>query len=151
MSNITLERLPGSPGCFICDNNGSNPRSLHLKLMWNPDAEQVEVAFQPDATWCGYDNVVHGGLVASVMDEAMAWAIKRKSGQWAFTADFQVRYKKPVAPGQSYLVKAGCGELGGRKIEAEAEVLNQDGKVIAQAKGVFLPSGGQARPRVTEG
>ncbi|MDL2260569.1 PaaI family thioesterase, partial [Deltaproteobacteria bacterium OttesenSCG-928-K17] len=107
MTDLSLERLPGSPGCFICDNNNSNPRSLRLKLMWDDAAQKVRLDINPDATWCGYDNVVHGGLVASVMDEAMAWAIKRQSGHWAFTADFQVRYKKPVEPGRSYTVTAG--------------------------------------------
>lgn len=151
MSESGLERLPGSPGCFICDNNNSNPRALRLKLMWDAGSQTVLVDLQPDETWCGYAQVVHGGLIASVLDEAMAWAVKRQMGEWAFTADFQVRYKKPVAPGRDYHVKARVSEPEGRLINATAELVDGEGRITAQAKAVFLPSAGQARPRsVTE-
>lgn len=142
-----LETLPGSPGCFICDNNGSNPRSLRLKIMWDEAGRQVRIAFQPDQSWCGYSEVVHGGLVASVMDEAMAWAVKQALGQWAFTADFHLRYKKPLAPGQHYEVRAEAEEGNSRKITARARVLDCDGRVTAQAEAIFLPGGRLARPR----
>lgn len=147
MNNSQLERLPGSPGCFICDNNDSNPRALRLKLMWEEQSQTVTIDLTPDDTWCGYSNIVHGGLIASVLDEAMAWAIKRKTGEWAFTADFQVRYKKPVEPGCSYQVKARVDEAGGRLINAKAELVDHNGKLTAQAKAVFLPSSGKANPR----
>jgi len=142
-----LERLPGSPGCFICDNDHSNPRALRLKIMWDEEEEAVKIPFTPDATWCGYQSVVHGGLIAAVMDEAMAWVIKKKSGEWAFTADYHLRYKKPVEPGLDYLVTARAEDLGGRKITAKAQVLDPDGRVTALAEAVFLPSAGMARPR----
>lgn len=151
IGQISLERLPGSPGCFVCDNNGSNPRSLRLKIMWDEAGREVRIAFRPDQSWCGYSEVVHGGLVAAVMDEAMAWAVKRSLGQWAFTADFHLRYKKPLAPGQDYEVRAGVEEGGGRKITARARVLDGAGRISALAEAVFLPANGQARPRTTEG
>jgi len=147
IGEIFLERLPGSPGCFICDNNGSNPRSLRLKIMWDEAGREVRIAFRPDQTWCGYSEVVHGGLVASVLDEAMAWAVKQARGQWAFTADFHLRYKKPLAPGQDYEVRAEAPEGGGRKITTRARVLDGEGQVLARAEAIFLPAGGLARPR----
>lgn len=145
-----MEKLPGSPGCFICDNNNSNPRALHLELMWDEATQTVHIALNPDETWCGYSEVVHGGLVAAVLDEAMAWAIKKKNGEWAFTADFRLRYKKPVSPGRHYRVVASCGELGGRKIEATAKLLADDDQVLALAEAVFLPVNGRAKPRGSE-
>lgn len=147
MSELNLERLPGSPGCFICDNNNSNPRALHLQLMWDDSSQTVLVDLKPDETWCGYAHVVHGGLIASILDEAMAWAVKRQKGEWAFTADFQVRYKKPVEPGRDYQAKARVSQPEGKLIFATAELIDVKGEITAQAKAVFLPSGGQARPR----
>ena len=147
MSEAILTRLPGSPGCFICDNNGSNPRALHLALMWDEAAETVRIDFQPEASWCGYAEVVHGGLVSAVMDEAMAWAFKQKFGDWGFTADFQVRFKKPVRPGRSYCALARVTEARGRKITLTARVLDADDGLCAQATGIFMPAGGLASPR----
>lgn len=146
MNNSQLERLSGSPGCFICDNDNSNPRALRLKLMWEEQSQTVSIDLIPDETWCGYSNIVHGGLIASVLDEAMAWAIKRKTGEWAFTADFQVRYKRPVKPGCAYQVKAQADAAGGRLINAKAELIDNNGKLTALAKAVFLPASGKAKP-----
>jgi uncharacterized protein (TIGR00369 family) len=141
MMEETLERLPGSPGCFICDSDESNPRALRLKIMWDDKAQVVKIPFCPDRGWCGYSDIVHGGLVAAVLDEAMAWAVKRQSGQWAFTADFHLRYKKPVEPGRHYTVVAGVGELGGRKITAQARMLDQNERPVALAEAIFMPKG----------
>ena len=144
----TLERLPGSPGCFICDNDHSNPRALRLKIMWDEEARAVKIPFTPDATWCGYESVVHGGLIAAIMDEAMAWVIKKRGGEWAFTADYHLRYKRPLEPGRDYVVTARAGDdLSGRKISAQAQTQDSDGRTVASAEAVFLPAAGKARPR----
>lgn len=142
-----LTSLPGSPGCFICDNNNSNARALKLPISWDESSQSVRIAFEPDQTWCGYESVVHGGLIAAVLDEAMAWAVKQKSGAWAFTADFHLRYKKALAPFKKYVAVGRTAEAAGRTIEAAAEILDEDGRVAAKASAVFLPSR-QANPRI---
>lgn len=139
--------LPGSPGCFICDNNGSNPRALRLRLFWNEESRSVHIPCEPDDTWCGFDKVVHGGLVATVLDEAMAWAVKMSVGEWAFTADCNIRYKKAVEPGKAYRATAEVTENAGRKILAQAAFYDENGAALALAKAVFLPSKGKAKPR----
>lgn len=141
-----LIQLSGSPGCFICDNNNSNTRALGLKIMWDNDNKTVHIPFVPDPTWCGYSNVVHGGLVASVLDEAMAWAVEQVSGDWAFTVDFHLRYKKAVEPGKNYVAIASVKELG-RKITVQAELFDADGKIVAVASAIFLPARGKAKPQ----
>lgn len=145
-----LLQLPGSPGCFICDNNGSNHRALQLKLLWNEKSGTVSVPCEPDETWCGFNQVVHGGLVATVLDEALGWAVKMHTGDWAFTADLQIRYKKAVTPGRKYVVEARVTEDRGRKINGEAAFLDDQGLVLAEAVAVFLPAKGRARPRSAE-
>ncbi len=141
-----LKKLPGSPGCFVCDNNGANDRALKLDIMWDEQNQSVRVPFEPDHTWCGYNNVVHGGLIAAVMDEGMAWAVKEKSGSWALTVDFHLRYRKPLEPFKKYVVVANTDGGGGRKIMAAAEILNEAGESMARAEAIFLP-GREAQPR----
>lgn len=145
-----LIRLEGSPGCFICDNNGSNPRALGLKLYWDEVKQEVEIPFEPDQTWCGFEDVVHGGLAASVMDEGMAWVVKMATGSWAFTADYRICYKKTVLPGQKYLVRAKVSENKGRTIIAQSLLLDADGKTVAQSEATLIPAKGQARTRTAE-
>lgn len=145
-----LTPLPGSPGCFICDNNGSNPRALALRLQYDEETRTVRIPCRPDETWCGYSNVIHGGLVATVMDEAMAWAVKLHSGEWAFTADYRVRYKKAVEPGQEYTATATVVEDAGRTLTAEACFLDSRGQLMAKASATFLPAKGKAQTRAVE-
>ncbi len=145
--NQALQRLPGSPGCFICDNNSTNPRALRLTLLWDEAAETVRIPCEPDATWCGFEDVVHGGLIASVLDEAMAWAVKQTVGDWAFTADYRLRFKRAVAPGHAYEARGKIVQDAGRKIEAEAQFVDGDGTVLAQASAIFIPAKGRAKAR----
>lgn len=145
--NDTPLQLPGSPGCVICDNNGSNPRSLGLRILWDEHDKTILIPCAPDETWCGYSSIVHGGIIASVLDEAMAWAVKQVSGDWAFTADCSLRFKKAVQPGREYLAVASVENVAARKITAGARFLDADGSVAVQASAVFLPSKGRALPR----
>ena len=147
MSASVLTKLPGSPGCFICDNNDSNGRSLKLQLLWDDRTKTVCIPCEPDATWCGFDNVVHGGLIATVLDEAMAWAIKASTGEWSFTAEYRIRYKKPVVPGKAYMATANVTDSSRHKIDVQAQFLDAEGAVLAEATGTFLPAKGQARTR----
>lgn len=147
MNNDDLCRLSGSPGCVVCDNNGSNPRSLGLPILWNEAERAIHIPCTPDETWCGYSKIVHGGLVATVLDEAMAWVVKQVSGDWAFTADFKLRLKKAVEPGREYTAVATVAMLDSRLIQAEARFVDDEGGVAAMASARFMPAKGRALPR----
>ena len=147
MSTPDLIRLPGSPGCVVCDNNGSNRRSLGLRIFWDEAAKSVRIPCEPDESWCGYSSIVHGGVVATVLDEAMAWAVKQVSGDWAFTADCRLRFKRPIRTGVRYEAVAAVEELDRRRISASARFVDAEGVVSVEATAVFLPSRGRATPR----
>lgn len=142
-----LERLSGSPGCVICDNDGSNPRSLKLAIFWDEKERSVRIPCVPDESWCGYSAIVHGGVVASVLDEAMAWVVRQESGDWAFTADCHLRFKRPVQPGKRYEAVAAVEQLASRKITVQARFLDENGNAVVEAQAIFLPAKGRALPR----
>lgn len=137
-----MERLPGSPGCFVCDNDGSNPRSLHLHLMWDDEKGEVHIPFAPDETWCGYSGLVHGGILASVFDDAMAWAVRQVGGDWGVTADFHIRYRRPVTAGGEYTVRGRVESRRGRKAKTTAEIVDAEGNVLAEADALFVGGSG---------
>ena len=141
-----MERLPGSPGCFVCDNDGSNPRSLRLPLAWDPDSREVNIPFRADETWCGYSGLVHGGILASIFDDAMAWATHQAIGGWGVTADFHIRYRKPVLAGKAYTVKGRVESRRGRKVRTTAQILDDEGTVFAEADALFVGKA-EAGPR----
>src|SRR3954452_18766193 len=64
--------LPHTPGCLVCGRE--NPHGLHLSLHVDPAAGVIAVTFTPRPEHIGFVGIVHGGVVATVLDEAMVWA-----------------------------------------------------------------------------
>jgi acyl-coenzyme A thioesterase PaaI-like protein len=81
--------------------------------------------------------VVHGGIISSVLDEAMAWATAH-SGVWAVTREMCVRFRQPLKVGELTSVVARVSGMRGRFVTAEAELrLDRDRSLIATASATF--------------
>lgn len=128
------EARPGARNCFVC--GPENPVGLRLTFRLE-DGECVS-EFTPDENHVGYPGVVHGGMIYSAMDDAMAnWLYLR--GARAYTARCEVRYHEPAAVGQALRL---AGRQTGRnrkvaKMEATA-VRTADGRTVATAAAVFV-------------
>ena len=133
-----MEKLPRSKGCFVCGNSDDNPRSLGLTIFWNDEEQRTEILILPDNTWCGYEGVVHGGIIASVFDDAMAWAIRKESGSWAVTGEMSIRYLRPVLADARYVVEGRVEKMSGRRIAATALMKDEKGKKVAEANALFI-------------
>lgn len=131
-----MRELPHTHSCFVCGE--SNP--LGMKLRFETDGRIVQTRFHPRPEHIGFKNVVHGGLIATVLDEIMVWACAVQTGQFAFCAELNLRYLNPLPPGEDVVV---TGELmanrGDRIFEAQAAVKNLRGQALARAKWKYLP------------
>ncbi len=120
--------------CFGCGDE--NPIGLHLQF--SPTADGVAAAFVPEPAHQGFDNVIHGGIISAVVDEAMAWATTR-AGVWAVTAEIAVRFRNPLAVGEPATVTARVTENRGRVVSTTAELTrDSDGTTIATATATFV-------------
>ncbi len=135
---MALEKLEGSRGCFVCDKTGVNPRSLGVTLFWDEESDTTVIPFTPDDSWCGYEGIVHGGILTAICDDVMAWSARKASGEWSVTASISVRFLRPVGSGKSYTATGRASAVEGRKIRTEARITNEEGKVCADAKAVFV-------------
>lgn len=134
-----MEKLEGSRGCFVCgDPVTENKRSLGLEIYWDESNEETVIEIDPDSTWCGYENIVHGGIIAAISDDAMAWAVKKKHGQWAVTARMGLVYRKPLKTGQRYSVKGSVLKTRGRKITTSCRIEDTKGKVYTESEALFI-------------
>ena len=84
--------LPTSSGCFVCGEE--NPAGLRTRFYVENGA--VQASLMPAEHHCGYRNVVHGGVVAAILDECMGWAAARASARMCVTAELNVRYVRNV-------------------------------------------------------
>jgi uncharacterized protein (TIGR00369 family) len=120
--------------CFACGTD--NARGLHLQFRLQEDVGMV-AEWTPDSDLEGYQGIVHGGIVSTVLDEAMAKIVAAKEGK-ALTAEMRVRFRRQVASGQMVHIRGWIDSHTKRTINTEAELTANDGTELAHAWGVFL-------------
>ncbi len=118
--------------CFGCGKG--NPWGL--KLDFYREGEFSVADFYPHTYYQGFPDVIHGGILATAMDEAMAKALFHE-GIPAFTVKLEVRFSGKAAPGEHLRVKARLLENKRNIFILEAFIEGVDGKKKAMAKGVF--------------
>ena len=99
-----MKVLPHTRSCFVCGE--SNPSGL--KLRFETDGRIVQTRFVPRAEHIGFKQTVHGGLIATLLDEIMVWACAVQTRRFAFCAELNVRFLNPVRPNEEVLA---LGEL----------------------------------------
>ncbi|MGA2193397.1 MAG: PaaI family thioesterase [Nitrospirota bacterium] len=121
--------------CFVCGKDNA----LGLKLSFEIDekARSISTSFVPQKAHQGYKDVVHGGIISTVLDEAMT-KLAYSLGENAVTARLTVRFKKPLMVGEKVKITGRLTKESGRAIEAEAKAVKDDGTVIAEAEGLLM-------------
>jgi len=127
--------LPNSKTCFVCGEE--NLAGLRLRFYVEGDA--VKAVFSPMPHHCGFANVVHGGIVAALLDETMGWAANRAMTRMTMTGELTVRYMKPVPGDRESIASAEIVKLGKRMVYVTASVGDGNGATYARAEGRFLP------------
>jgi uncharacterized protein (TIGR00369 family) len=120
--------------CFGC--GVANPVGLHLEFFRAEDGSVVSLPTVPD-TYEGPKGYLHGGIIATLLDEAMSKAV-RAGGFVAMTRSMEVDYLRPVPSGTPLRLEGRMVRDEGRKHWAEAKILNERGTMLAQAKGLFI-------------
>ena len=120
--------------CFACGSD--NPHGLHLKF--EQVAGEAVAQFVPQKRHQGWDGLVHGGIILTLLDEALAYAAIFASGRPAVTAQMQARIRKPCPVGQ---VLTATGRMTRQKLGVvlgEAKLVGADGELYADGSGKFL-------------
>ncbi|MFP4661305.1 MAG: PaaI family thioesterase [Halanaerobiales bacterium] len=123
--------------CFACGKD--NPISLGLKFD-SIDKNTVSTNFTPRIEHQGYEGIIHGGIVSTLLDEAMVTAIIA-SGIEAVTAELNIRFKEETRLGEKLEVKGYIVKQKSRVIFTEGIVANQNGDIKARAKAKFMVMG----------
>ena len=126
--------LPWSRGCFVC--GADNPIGLRGRSF--KCGERIELAFTPRSEHAGWNGVVHGGLVSTVLDEVMTWSAIVALRRACFAADFTIRLRQPLPPGTTCRAVAHPPRLRRRIVDTVAELVGDDGTVYASAEGRYM-------------
>jgi uncharacterized protein (TIGR00369 family) len=138
----TVTPRPNDDGwCFVCGKE--NP--IGLKTLWSLDADgAVRARFQPSRCHQGWIGVVHGGILAALLDEAMAQRMWRE-GKPAVTASLSIRYRKPAPTSGSLIAEARITSSRTSAFRLKAFVRGESGECYAEAEGTCVPLPDSAR------
>jgi len=124
------------PHCVACSS--ANACGLGLRYVQTGESS-VEATFDCKAGYEGYPNVVHGGIVALLLDSAMMNCLFA-AGRIAMTAQLTVRYHAPVLIGRTARIRAEVRRSTGRLHLLEATIVQDDNaKVTATGKFLTVP------------
>ncbi len=129
-------RQPNSRNCFVCGLENSS--GLHLRFYDN-GVDEVTCDFTVSPKHQSYPGIVHGGVIASILDEAGGrTAAIEDHNRFFVTAKLQVRYRKPVPLGTPLRAVGKRLKRQGSKVVAHAEIHSPTGEVLAEAELLLL-------------
>jgi uncharacterized protein (TIGR00369 family) len=120
--------------CFVCGPRNPIGLKLGFDLL---DDRTLRTVFTPQKLHQGYANVVHGGILATVLDEVMV-NLSYKLGQKAVTTRMEVTFRKPAQVGHELVFTAQLVKETSRILEAQAQARTADGTVVAEARGTLM-------------
>ena len=121
--------------CFGC--GPANPAGLQLKFQLGPGGDSYIAEFELSPEFGGPPGHAHGGIIATILDEAMSKANKLQR-RIALTSRIEVEYLRPVPLGKPLVVEGHMGRARGRASYNRAEIRNANGVVLARSRGKFL-------------
>ena len=131
-----MKVLPHTRSCFVCGEANASG----LKLRFKTDGRIVTTRFTPGPEHIGFQGVVHGGILATLLDEMMVWACAIRTQRFAFCVELNVRFLNPARPGDEILATAELtADRRGKIFAAQAGLRNAKGEALATATGKYWP------------
>ncbi len=124
----------GYDTCFGC--GPSNPIGLGLDD-FEQSGNMVRATFQPRSDFNGFADVLHGGIVATALDEIMAWTAILAEGVMVMTGKLDLRFGKPAGVASTFDLEGEVVERRGRRLQITGRMVDQ-GTIVAEAFGLFM-------------
>jgi acyl-coenzyme A thioesterase PaaI-like protein len=121
--------------CFACGPD--NPDGMHLRFRFDERGGRAWCRFRLPLRFQGPPGHAHGGVIATILDEAMGKVNKLRS-VIAVTKTMDVEYLKLVPLRRSLIVEGRERSVRGRKHVNVAQILNDKGEVLARSRGLFI-------------
>lgn len=134
-SNSNRIWLPRYSHCFVCGK--LNPIGLDLKFSYVNN--RIETSFIPKPEHGGYKDKVHGGILATLLDESMGWTSIITRPVLCVAADLSVRYKLPARVGEKLIISAELLADKKRIFLAKGKIEREDKTILCTGEGKYMP------------
>jgi len=135
MSAKSYQKVAADSACFVCGPN--NPIGLNADFTTDEEACSSHAALVLTVNYQGWENVIHGGILASLLDEACIYACRAKADQ-CVTAELQIRYRKPVPVGAQVVVSGQLTDSSRKIWQASAQLKIEDTLYAEASAKVFV-------------
>ena len=131
---IEIPRLQGH-GCFACGTE--NPIGLNLRFYKKGDEICTEITL--DKVYEGWEGIAHGGIVSTLLDEIMSWAILYSKKVFIVTRTMNIKYIRPIMIGTPLFISGHVMEnMEYPKIGASGEIRDREGGLLVRGNGEFV-------------
>ncbi|MHA2271168.1 MAG: PaaI family thioesterase [Candidatus Hodarchaeales archaeon] len=120
--------------CFGCGQK--NPHGLHLDFSFSEDSCFTRCSIP--GHFCGLEGIVHGGIIAAILDEVAAWTNFVLFKRPAITLEVNVRYLKPVPTETEILAEGRVVEQDEKNSIIKSVIRSVDGVVLAECQSKWL-------------
>jgi len=121
--------------CFACGKN--NREGMRLKFNYDEERDCFVCRFRLSKRYTGPPGHAHGGIIATILDEAMG-KVNKLRHVVALTSQITVDYLRPVPLNKPLRVESSEVRVRGRQHVNMAEILNPKGEVLARGRGLFI-------------
>jgi uncharacterized protein (TIGR00369 family) len=119
--------------CFVCGKE--NPKGLKAKFISSNGKAKAEMILYKE--YQGYSGIIHGGIIAALLDEACAYA-GISLGYYTVTAEMKIRYRKTLKVGEKIIIEAFAEQIKSKLIQAKAQIKDSKDTIIAEAEGKLI-------------
>jgi acyl-coenzyme A thioesterase PaaI-like protein len=133
---------PSSRWCFVC--GVENPCGLKIRF-FNEGHHRSMARITLGEPYQSYPGIVHGGILATILDETMGRAILAEGGEprelteerFMFTARIEIRYRKSVPLNEEFIARGRVDKDRGRIVTVSGEIVLPDGTVAVEASATL--------------
>ena len=132
-----MKKQPNSRMCFICGLE--NPVGLRLKI-YEVEQGMIETTYTAPEQYQSYPGILHGSIVATILDEISGRAHMGDPSQprFMYTAKLEVKYRKNVPIGKPLRIVGKAGKTKGRIAESWAGIYDEAGSLLAECNSLLI-------------
>jgi acyl-coenzyme A thioesterase PaaI-like protein len=130
------EQLPVFPSCYFCGDE--NPTGFDIRYHVDMETGTAYGKVAPEAKYCGFPNILHGGLQSSFLDDIMWWPPSFLAKTSCVTVEQTTRFKAEAKLGQTFTLIGVAGKREGRKFWTSGRIEDEAGKVVAESEALYL-------------
>ena len=135
LDRLVAAKKSGYEACFGCGSD--NPIGIGIGGFARIEGG-FAAAFTPVADHRGFEGILHGGIIATALDEMLAWTATLEEDVFVFTGKLELRYPRPAPADSGYRLRGFLDERRGRRLLLHGDCSTDDGEVVAEASGLYL-------------